>query len=643
MKTASRFPRRTGWRNRNRGSALFLLLILAVVMATILGGVYSYINTSAKAEKRSNIRLESTYAAEYAFELAYQQLKTRISESTSDLLPDAASISSITNLSKAPTTVFTADDGYEWQAFITVPVQGGVPVGSHSDFTATKGVYKYITVVEFTRKVPLMKAPVHVQYQREWDYTLTPLFQYAIFYNGDLEMGAGGAMKIGGRVHTNGKMYIAASGKLTFTDYITTVNNYVAQRKLPEDPRGKMTSATTPDYQKGTPVLSSTQSVPGDFASNTSDTNANNDGARELIEIPVVGQTDVNAADRLYTLAGLKVLVNTSSAEVTAPTGEKIAARSKIFKTKDGTVITGTLADYLSTLILTDSTGSSTDYQIYDYREAKTIYTTNVDVAKLTAAQAAGGLPATIPSDTTWTGTVPADLKGDTIATDIKGKTFWNGILYVTDVSNTSTRRTGIRLINGSSLPAGTLSSSPTAGLTVASDNAAYIVGNYNTGGEPAVNSGTDLEAANMVSGYYEPASVIADAVTILSKNWSSSYTSSTGTGSRVAANTTVNCALVSGVIASDGTAYSGGAENYLRLMETWSGKRLTYYGSIVNLYASKQSTASWREPGSSGNRYYEVPTRNWYFDENFLDPNRLPPGTPTVRSLVRGQWVQIE
>jgi len=39
---------------------------------------------------------------------------------------------------------------------------------------------------------------------------------------------------------------------------------------------------------------------------------------------------------------------------------------------------------------------------------------------------------------------------------------------------------------------------------------------------------------------------------------------------------------------------YSGGVENYIRLLENWTGKRLTYYGSIINLYKSEQAKAAW-------------------------------------------------
>ena len=154
------------------------------------------------------------------------------------------------------------------------------------------------------------------------------------------------------------------------------------------------------------------------------------------------------------------------------------------------------------------------------------------------------------------------------------------------------------------------------------------------------MNSGSNLAAANYASGYtVQPAAVIADAVTVVSSNWTSgNYNSVSSLNSRAPVNTTINSALISGIVPSDGHAYSGGVENYIRLLENWSGKRLTYYGSIINMYESQQATAPWQNTGA----YYNAPARNWYFDTNFLDPRKLPPGTPITRSLKRGQWVQI-
>jgi len=45
-----------------------------------------------------------------------------------------------------------------------------------------------------------------------------------------------------------------------------------------------------------------------------------------------------------------------------------------------------------------------------------------------------------------------------------------------------------------------------------------------------------------------------------------------------------------------------------------------------------------WRGTGG----YYNPPTRNWAFDLNFLNPTKLPPGTPAFRVLIRGDWLTL-
>ena len=84
----------------------------------------------------------------------------------------------------------------------------------------------------------------------------------------------------------------------------------------------------------------------------------------------------------------------------------------------------------------------------------------------------------------------------------------------------------------------------------------------------------------------------------------------------------------------SNGANYSGGVENFLRLLENWNGNTtLTYNGSIVVMFPSKFATNNW-----SGS-YYGVPHRNWSFDLNFLSQKGLPPLTPEVMAIVRKNY----
>jgi len=134
-----------------------------------------------------------------------------------------------------------------------------------------------------------------------------------------------------------------------------------------------------------------------------------------------------------------------------------------------------------------------------------------------------------------------------------------------------------------------------------------------------------------------QPCAVLADAVTFLSNSWNDANASGLNALStlsqRVATNTTVNTAIVSGIVPTTTGLYSGGAENFPRFLEDWGGgKKMTYYGSMVELFNSMQSRGKW---GTAD--VYGVPQRQWYFDNNFQVST--PPGSLMVYSYIKGKW----
>jgi hypothetical protein len=87
------------------------------------------------------------------------------------------------------------------------------------------------------------------------------------------------------------------------------------------------------------------------------------------------------------------------------------------------------------------------------------------------------------------------------------------------------------------------------------------------------------------------------------------------------------------GNVPSDGFNYSGGVENFVRLLEDWKDHTLAYNGSIVVMFPSQYATSPWQT------NYYTVPTRAWGFDLNFTNQNGLPPLTPSAKALFRASW----
>lgn len=176
-----------------------------------------------------------------------------------------------------------------------------------------------------------------------------------------------------------------------------------------------------------------------------------------------------------------------------------------------------------------------------------------------------------------------------------------------------------VRVVNGLALPVN--------GLTVATGRPLYVQGDYNQ--TNAANLGTANTSTT------RPASLVGDAITILSDAWTDANSSS-AVAARVAASTTVNAAFLTGVVETTTAHYSGGMENFPRFLETWgSANVFTYNGSMVKMFPSLYATNAW----NNNNNIYSPPKRNWAYDLNFEDPTRLPPKTPSVLKVFRSKW----
>ena len=134
------------------------------------------------------------------------------------------------------------------------------------------------------------------------------------------------------------------------------------------------------------------------------------------------------------------------------------------------------------------------------------------------------------------------------------------------------------------------------------------------------------------------PASLVGDAITILSDHWVDANSTSP-VGSRIASATTVNAAFLTGAVDTTLGHYSGGMENFPRFLETWgSANVFTYNGSMIKMFPSLYATNAW----NNNNNIYSPPKRNWAYDVNFDDPTRLPPKTPSLLKVIRGQWANV-
>jgi hypothetical protein len=186
-----------------------------------------------------------------------------------------------------------------------------------------------------------------------------------------------------------------------------------------------------------------------------------------------------------------------------------------------------------------------------------------------------------------------------------------------------------LKLVDGTlgNLPIRRDNATPPGGFTVASENPVYVQGDYN---------------ASTGAGFGDPhsaASIIADAVTLLSNSWSdsNSLNNPNNLGARAGNTSYYRMAVAGGKTLAfpqpswggQDMGTDGGMHNFLRYLESWGGT-LNYEGSLVSLYASQYNTGIFK----CCTVVYSPPTRAYLFDTLFLQPQNLPPGTPMFQDV---------
>jgi hypothetical protein len=129
----------------------------------------------------------------------------------------------------------------------------------------------------------------------------------------------------------------------------------------------------------------------------------------------------------------------------------------------------------------------------------------------------------------------------------------------------------------------------------------------------------------------WQPAAFVSDALTILSNDWSDGAAGENAKPD-ASALTTIQAAFLSGHTGSTLAGQGGGQfENFPRFLENFSGRTVTINGSFVSLWFAQYTNSTWECCN-----YYNPPARDWNFDDRFLDPENLPPRTPTVGQVMR-------
>ena len=163
-------------------------------------------------------------------------------------------------------------------------------------------------------------------------------------------------------------------------------------------------------------------------------------------------------------------------------------------------------------------------------------------------------------------------------------------------------------------------------------ENPVYIQGDWNANNA----AGAGFTAPSAAT------AVIADAVTLLSNKWTdaNSFANPVQRGARRRRRASWTprdrrdrqgpafLSRPARPLSDFGT--DGGAHNFLRFLEDFSGQTVNYLGSLATLYYNRQAVGTYK----CCTTVYGAPTRAYNFDVNFLNPALLPPNTPVFRDM---------
>lgn len=575
------------------GLAFPLVMALTLIMTVELASLGIYAANQMGQIRRNEVHMKAFYLAEASAQQAAGQIRHYIN--TIAVLPDNAALNAMELL--PPTLAnnyqvlsYTIDSG-------ALDSGQAITSGNYTGLRADTQHYDITMQV----KGPSANSP-SATVRQEIQVQQIPVFQFGVFYDNDLEILPGAAMTFAGPVHTNSNLYLETSASLTFASGITTVGRITHGRKDSSvvatgnifikdssnvDKNMKLDDGTWLDSNHEDWMLESQTRWSEKVKSNVHST--------QQLTLPLPVNENLNQLIKRRDAAD-------SASEKKVKMDYKAAIRlvDGTIKDKNGaTIVFDYCSDPLKTvaqctgggrtvikpIVFPSQTYSGTcnaSQHFKDNRENKCMRTTEIDIQKLAGS----------PKYTQLMSQNPTGM-----------------VLFHSDLRNKSsaTYRDALRLKNGATIP---------TKMTFASENPIYVQGDFNTTNKKNVG-------------------VIGDSMNILSNAWSDTN-STTAIGTRTASNTTVNAAVIAGNTETVTGTYNGGFENIHRFLEGWTGKTVTFSGSVAVLYNSAQATGNWGQGD-----VYSAPNRAWSYDTALSAASANVPGFPSVFNLTKGSWQQ--
>jgi hypothetical protein len=218
---------------RRKGSALITVIFVITIMALLTASLLNYSGTERRGNERNRLILRAKTMAENVALYASEQVSTKVrrlrSISPLEFSGDYA-------LALPPASVLTT----KFSSSSDVEVRGGIvsttPLALITDTSdANYGLQVStgnIPIIASSRMTHTSLGSVRAYVEQTLQINMVPLFQFAIFYNQDLEVSPGADMVISGPVHANGNLIARCQTGFTntvqFTDRVSVTGGFFA-------------------------------------------------------------------------------------------------------------------------------------------------------------------------------------------------------------------------------------------------------------------------------------------------------------------------------------------------------------------------------------------------------------------------------
>jgi Tfp pilus assembly protein PilX len=212
-------------KNNSQGFTLIAALLILVLLSGVAAGLLFMVDNETRMGGNDMEANLAYYGAESGMEKLTVDLSSLYSQFMS---PTNAQIQNLVNF--PPTSAMVS--GMNYTETISYPVgANGNPVTGWNTVSSGTNQGLYAEIIPMSMQVIATRpGGASVNMTRKVEVALIPVFQFGVFCGYDCSYFPGPNFGFGGRVHTNGNLFLAAGGDLVFNDKISAFQQIITDR-----------------------------------------------------------------------------------------------------------------------------------------------------------------------------------------------------------------------------------------------------------------------------------------------------------------------------------------------------------------------------------------------------------------------------